>query len=492
MNKKIRNLIIGGVVLVLLIGVLLLLKFLPQGGTEDESSSSSESSYVSTAVQLFSKDKDEIASIQVENETNGYTILRQAEGVYTIEDLEGFDQLTDKYSSIVSTYANVSATRLVEENPSDLSKYGLKSPSTTVTVTYKDGSKNVIYAGDALPTGDGRYVLVNDDPSVYSLGPTTSSPMDYTELSFVNTTVIEAWTAPADEDGSSSSRTEPDIKRLNIVGGSLTEKLGKTPLTIVMSDYNEDMEGYGLSGSTWKIISPVNASLHNENTSALRDAVTNGVTATSVAAINPTAEQLTEFGFDEPYAKVEFTRDNDDFALTVGSAADGSSHYVMLDGRNVVYVVSDDSIPWISVDINKVFSSLMVLPYIDKIAEVEVTINGKTYLFEEEGEEDDLTATVNGQDITLDNYRKMYQFFLSAPAEELNYTQETGPEIARITYRYRDTDKEDIIRFLKVSDRRCVLSVNGDESFLTRTVYLDRLQSNLDLILQDQTPDLDY
>ena len=164
----------------------------------------------------------------------------------------------------------------------------------------------------------------------------------------------------------------------------------------------------------------------------------------------------------------------------------------MLDGRNVVYVVSDDSIPWISVDINKVFSSLTVLPYIDKIAEVEVTINGKTYLFEEEGEEDDLTATVNGQDITLDNYRKMYQFFLSAPAEELNYTQETGPEIARITYRYRDTDKEDIIRFLKVSDRRCVLSVNGDESFLTRTVYLDRLQSNLDLILQDQTPDLDY
>ena len=90
-------------------------------------------------------------------------------------------------------------------------------------------------------------------------------------------------------------------------------------------------------------------------------------------------------------------------------------------------------------DINKVFSSLTVLPYIDKIAEVEVTINGKTYLFEEEGEEDDLTATVNGQDITLDNYRKMYQFFLSAPAEELNYTQETGPEIARITYRYRDT-----------------------------------------------------
>ena len=106
MNKKIRNLIIGGVVLVLLIGVLLLLKFLPQGGTEEESSSSSESSYVSTAVQLFSKDKDEIASIQVENETNGYTILRQAEGVYTIEDLEDFDQLTDKYSSIVSTFGS--------------------------------------------------------------------------------------------------------------------------------------------------------------------------------------------------------------------------------------------------------------------------------------------------------------------------------------------------------------------------------------------------
>ena len=491
MNKKIRNLIIGGIVLVLLIGVLLLLKFLPSGNGEGEESS--ETSYTSTSVQLFSREKDDITSLEVQNAAGGFTILREAEGVYTIEALDGFDQLTSSYSSLMGTFAAVSATRMVEEAPSDLSKYGLSDPATEVIITYKDGTKNVLYVGDKLPTGEGRYVTLNDEAPVYSLGSTASASLENSILNYVNTTVIEAWVAPTDESNSSAvAKTAPDIKQINITGGSLTEKLGDTPLTIVMGETNTDLEGYGLSGSTWRITSPVSADLHSENTTTIRDAVTNGVTASSVAAVNPTAEQLTEFGFDTPYAKVEFTRDNDDFALTVGANADGSSHYVMLDGRDVVYVVSDESIPWITVDINKVFSSLTILPYIDKVSEVEVTLNGETYLFESEGEDDDLAATVNGKALTLDNYRKMYQYLLSAPAEEINFDKETGPEIARITYRYRDSDKEDIVRFLKVSDRRCVLSLNGDEAFLTRMAYIDRLETNLEKILNDELPIMDY
>ncbi len=86
----------------------------------------------------------------------------------------------------------------------------------------------------------------------------------------------------------------------------------------------------------------------------------------------------------------------------------------------------------------------------------------------------------------------MYQYLLSAPAEEINFAQETGPEIARITYRYHENDREDVIRFLKVSDRRCVLSLNGDEAFLTRMAYVDRLETNLEKISNDETPIMDY
>ena len=491
MNKKIRNLIIGAVVLVVLVGVLLLLLFLPknEGDTTEESSSTTSS----TVVSLFSREKDEIASLEINNAAGGFTITREAEDVYTIEALEGFEQTTSSYSSLIGTFASVSATHLVEESPTDIAKYGLDDPATEVIVTYQDDTQNVLHVGDELPTGDGRYVMVNDDPAVYTLGSTASASLENSILDYVDTTVVPAWVAPTDEDDSSAvAKTSPDIKRINIVGGSLTEKLGDTPLTIVMGDYNSDLADYGMSGSTWRIISPVNADLHSENTTDIRDAVTNGVTATSVAAINPTEEQLTEFGFDDPYATVEFTRDNDDFALTVGTNADGNSHYVMLDGRAVVYVVADDSLPWISVDINKVFSSLTILPYIDDVAEVEVMIDGKTYLFESEGEDDDLTATVDGKALTLDNYRKMYQFLLSAPAEEINFDNETGPEIARITYRYRDGDDEDVISFLQISDRRCVLSLNGDEAFITRMAYVDTLRSNMEKILNDELPQLDY
>ena len=90
MNKKIRNLIIGAVVLVLLVGVLLLLIFLPEQDTTEEESSAAESSYTSSTVELFSREAEEVESITLENESGSIVINREEEddsSVYTVEDL---------------------------------------------------------------------------------------------------------------------------------------------------------------------------------------------------------------------------------------------------------------------------------------------------------------------------------------------------------------------------------------------------------------------
>lgn len=48
-------------------------------------------------------------------------------------------------------------------NVADLGQYGLASPTLTVTLTISDGSKIILYAGDAAPVGGQRYLQVGED-----------------------------------------------------------------------------------------------------------------------------------------------------------------------------------------------------------------------------------------------------------------------------------------------------------------------------------------
>ena len=342
--------------------------------------------------------------------------------------------------------------------------------------------------------------MVNDDPNVYAL---TSSISPYAELvltDFVDTTIIETWTAPED-----SEATAPEIRSMTVVGGALTETIGDTPFSFEMGEYNEDLASYGMSGSTWVITSPVNASLHTENTQELRDAV-NGLSASDVAAIHPDEAMLAEYGLDDPYTVVDFNRDGEDFHLDIGASDGSGNRYVMTDGKDVVFVVAESSLPWISIDITKMFSSILYLPFIDDVSQVDLMLNGETYSFEmelaepeepEEGEEAEEPSlgrvTYNGQELDLDNYRTMYQFFLLAPAEDLNLDGATGELIASITYHYHDDpDRTDTIEFYQISDRRVALGLNGDISFTSRIAYITRLEENLEKLLNGEEPDLDY
>ena len=502
MNKKIRNLIIGIIVLVLLIGALLLLMFLPQNETTEESSETV--SVESTSVQLYSQETDSLDSIVIENESGTITLYREADDVFTVDGLDGID-LNSNVSNVFSYFASVSATQLVEEDPADLEKYGLEAPRATVTVINQDGTENVLLMGNTLPTGSGCYAMVNDDPAVYALGTSLSTYADYKLTDLVDKTVISTWTAPEVEEGETAP-SEAEIRSMSITGGSLAEDLGDIPFTFVMDDYDEDMESFGLSGSTWLITSPVSASLSSTNSSTIIEACSNGLTADSVEAVFPTEEQLTSYGFDEPYATVEFDRDGEDFRIVIGNSDDNGNRYVMADGKDIIFVCAESNLPWISIDLDMMISSLIYLPYIDEVSQVDLMINGKTYSFimelgepeePEEGEEAEdpelEKVYYNGELLNLDNYRLMYQYFLSAPAESINLEEVSGDLVCTITYHYhKDPDRTDTIEIYQISDRRIALGLNGSIDFTARSAYLTRMEQNIEKLLNGEEPNLDY
>ena len=128
-------------------------------------------------------------------------------------------------------------------------------------------------------------------------------------------------------------------------------------------------------------------------------------------------------------------------------------------------------------------------------------MDGKSYSFqlflgepEEEGEDPKVeTVSYNGQSIDMDHFRKLYQYFLSAPAEEMNLDHQSGPKVASITYHFFDSAKAaDTMDFYQISDRRCALGLNGSADFTARAMYLTRLAENIERVVGGEAPDLDY
>lgn len=72
------------------------------------------------------------------------------------------------FENAFNNLKNLTATRKVEDKPSDLGKYGLKSPA--VVVRWGDeNTKFKIEVGDKTPTGDAYYSHVIKDDGIYTI-----------------------------------------------------------------------------------------------------------------------------------------------------------------------------------------------------------------------------------------------------------------------------------------------------------------------------------
>lgn len=136
MNKKILGLA-GGCVLVA--GLAAAVVVVSRQQAAEESSSEAEISSASTTVNaedlvLSDKAAENVASIDVENDTGSYVIVRTAEadeaaGTAVEFGVKGWEELptnTALASTLANNMAGLSASSLVLENCTDMDKYTLR------------------------------------------------------------------------------------------------------------------------------------------------------------------------------------------------------------------------------------------------------------------------------------------------------------------------------------------------------------------------------
>lgn len=196
LNKQSKTLIVVGSVIVVLLAVLLiLLPLLP--ATEEEKASMSSSS---TLYTILDADLSDIQNISVQNSSGGFTVKRINDENFDVPELKGFDIIQENIDFFPDAVRVMKTDLLVNENPEDLSIFGLEEPAATVEYTMTDGSTFGLELGNQVTGETNYYVKITGKPEVYVLTSSVAGYFFIPKEDFVSRTVLpeasEVYTEP--------------------------------------------------------------------------------------------------------------------------------------------------------------------------------------------------------------------------------------------------------------------------------------------------------
>ena len=359
MRSKRQFLLIAVAVLLVLTG---LMTWLLLSSPKEQLASSTGST--DTSLMILQTDQD-VTSIDISNPSGSYSILpaddtTEEDPKWKIDSLQDAPQYQSKYNDLMEVMKELEAVQKLE-NLQELSVYGLDQP-TKGTAHYADGTTKTILVGNAAPGGLNYYCKLEDQDDIYLVSGTTAekflrSTLDYVDLSLTSTVETTTYTTSSSDDTSSSTTSST----LNISNITIQRKDLASPVVFTNQDNQLVQNG-----------EPVDDVLSSQLESAI-----SSITASSTVAVSPTSAQRSEYGFDDPKATVSYTVSGTTYSFTIGNGlteaelpeqeTDEDSHsssstssssitpikayYVMMEGRDVVYIVSKDSLPWLTMDL---------------------------------------------------------------------------------------------------------------------------------------------
>lgn len=521
MKKKTIQLLVVLVLLVGAIGAFLLLNRTEPPAVE-------ETSAVEQVFILGGVPQPFVKSVSIQNELDTYTITNLAENAVaqantatelSVNGVETVDLNTSLVKSILTNVASLTAVKEIT-SPGGLDTYGLTAPVAIVEVAFESGTEKMLI-GAVAPGSEGTYVQVGE--RVY-LAPTSKlTNMLQSRLGFINKTVT---TGAAD----------------SAVFTKFTLSGRAYPQPVVVEKLEETSEASSMMGiGSYQISAPIRAGL-DLNVGITNLSAVFGITGESVVSMGD--GDLAEYGLTEPYVTAQVTAEDPaigSFTLHLSEPDAQDMVYLQREGAPYVYRLPATSVPWASMSLFDLREKMVILPFIDSVAAVEVKTADAAYTFHLSGEGDELKVTLDGKELEANNFRKFYQTLIAAsydseiqpnaapeseeagentaseeavPADAASVSSVaagtqlsvedqpvpmtegtallleddtaellSGEIILQYTYTYRDSKTPDVVRFSPGPSRKVIISFNDGPAYYAKSIYVDRVLEDLPKVL---------
>ncbi len=456
MSKRIRSLILAAVLVAVLVGGVLAVRLLPE--PEADASSAASATTGTTLPALIDKaetDKSytvKEAVVTLENET--FTVKPDADGVMAVEAYADLPRRTEMLESLLKALTTIRPASLVKEQATDeeLTACGFDKPQAAVSVTYENGSTYAFEIGKLDPGGKtNSYFREADSRAVYLMGSSFVSSVTQGSTSYIGLTMI---TAPSPNSDDSTGKAQ--LMELRLSGS-----LRPTPVVLRYKTAEDDKR---LSlASPYTITAPYYRTTDSQVTTGWQTGL-NTLTAASVAAVHPTAEQLVEYGLSDPRSVGELTLavyqegseeadpvvyNGVSFTVRLGGKDESGNYYAMLDGVDIVYTVAASNVPWAEEQYGDLLADFLFLEYITDLKSVTLTLDGKENCLvlthgKDENDKDTMAVTLDGVAYDDSGMRSLYQVLMSI--HRLKETEEAaapeGESVITMKLAFTDEEKE--------------------------------------------------
>jgi hypothetical protein len=331
--------------------------------------------------------------------------------------------------------------------------------------------------GNDVPDGAGIYVRLEGSPAVYQAGKWDAESFFQGVFDFVDKEI-----SPQLPDDGYGGFEFGEI----VLGGTVRQD---GPVRIIHEVQEETQPGR--LKNDYRISGPADASLNLDKGYTMLKSIP-GLSADQAVARIAGKEDLALYGLDRPYSTASVSgtlgQGLGGFGLLVSKPDAGGNVYVCREGGELVYQAAASKIPWLETTWWDLMDRMIILPFIDDVAQVEVNSPQRRVSFSLTGEGDDLKVVVQGIELDVKFFRSYYQTLLSAVYDE--FTEEKIPpgaqSVMEIVYRYRDGRPLNRVTFYPASSRRVFTSLNGGRPFYTYAAYITKVQADLDRLLEGQ------
>lgn len=242
-------------------------------------------------------------------------------------------------NTVFSKVSKIEPQKKVDENPQDLSVYGLRDPKSVVKTRYKDGTSDEIRIGNETPLRDGYYATVNGD-TVYTVDMYLGNTLTKNQYFFRDPDLIPAWDSPSDQINYVSLKQngfdEIEVKRLT----------------------QDEKNRIDASESKFYMTKPTDSPVDEEYLSVnLLYPISRLYSDANVFEDSPKNPEL--YGITKDSAQLTIMSENGEYKILIGNRTPNySGYFVMREGTSSISEVTADIIDTIvSVDPKKLAAS---------------------------------------------------------------------------------------------------------------------------------------
>ncbi len=435
MSNSTRNIIIFLAAIAALIAGIIVVTRIDTDVTEENSPD--EKSYT-----IITDSVSELLSVEVKSDGVNIKAVNNG-GEWSIDAARG-ETDPDKTLSLAAAAAELTSSHLIEENPSDIAKYGLDNPFLRVTVTRADNSADTLLIGDKSPT-IGEYFLMKDGTNtVYTIN-------DFKVTAFLQPLSYyrEFDRFSVNIDDITDIKLERSDEKIEI---KIIDNIDKNTNNVweMTSPYVCGANDDYIDEKLLDPISKISLRIPAEDGEDMFDASSAILTLT----VKPYDSLSGEYG--EEYTEV----------IIIGKT-EGDAAYVKY--RNEIFKTAAENVAFIKESSFNIVSKLQALVDISKVERVTLEYDGKKHAI-------DITRSDSGEEFKLDGVsadseasRKIYSEIIGIPVDGKYSGESLGDLVLRITYEGLKNEDDTIVEFRVINNLNCALTRNGETNFTLKT-----------------------